>query len=211
MLRAHVGFLLAGAGLILLNAVSPVIASLLERFDLAGGIEHVCILNAAYYFLAILLPFVLYTGRGATESLRLDGISFGQMMLGVAAALLCVLEANAIAGVWTIVLETLGFTPPPTTIPMNDSGDLMTAVIAIAVMPGICEELLFRGVVLTAYERGGTRRAIILSSVLFATLHGSIQGLPVQLLIGILLGYAAAATVVVFISAVAEAYCSKQP
>ena len=47
---------------------------------------------------------------------------------------------------------------------------------------------MFRGVVLRGYERYGSRKAIIISSLLFASLHGSVQGFPGQLLMGLVLG-----------------------
>jgi hypothetical protein len=48
--------------------------------------------------------------------------------------------------------------------------------------------------VLGAYERGGTRKAIFISAVMFSVLHGSVQGLPVQLIIGVILGFAVCST-----------------
>lgn len=103
---------------------------------------------------------------------------------------MCVLLANSLSALWSILLEAAGLTLYGSDIPVNNVSELMLAVIAVAVLPGICEELLFRGVVLGAYEKGGTFRAILISAVLFSGLHGSVQGLPVQFIIGLILGLA---------------------
>ena len=72
-------------------------------------------------------------------------------------------------------------------VPMNRA-ELSICILYMAVFPGICEELLFRGVMLPAFERNGTRHAILVSGALFALLHGSLQGLPVHFMMGLLLG-----------------------
>ena len=43
--------------------------------------------------------------------------------------------------------------------------------IAYAVIPAICEELIFRGILCHEYEKGGVVRAIVFSSLFFAMLH----------------------------------------
>ena len=53
----------------------------------------------------------------------------------------------------------------------------------------MCEELLFRGFVLAAWETRGTRFAIGVTAALFMLLHGNILGLPVYLALGLLIGY----------------------
>ena len=40
-----------------------------------------------------------------------------------------------------------------------------------------------------AWERRGTKTALMITSVLFALLHGTILGLPTQLIMGLVLGY----------------------
>ena len=61
--------------------------------------------------------------------------------------------------------------------------------LLIALTPAICEEALFRGVMLKAYENRGTMRAIFISAILFALIHLSIIRFAGPLLIGILSGY----------------------
>ena len=52
------------------------------------------------------------------------------------------------------------------TIPSN-----LYLIIAYAIIPAICEEFIFRGILCHEYERGGVVRAVVFSSVFFAMLH----------------------------------------
>ena len=191
ILRANASFLLAGAGLILLNVLSPSLVRFMRSIgvQLSGG-GLVCFLDCIYYIPCIFLPACSYAVRKGGAGLRLGPVSFTQMLQCLAAAFLCVLLANSLSALWSILLEAMGLTLYSADIPINSASELMIAVFAVAVLPGICEELLFRGVVLGAYEKGGTRRGVLVSAVLFSVLHGSVQGLPVQLTIGLILGLA---------------------
>ncbi|MHC1695181.1 MAG: CPBP family glutamic-type intramembrane protease [Eubacteriales bacterium] len=64
-------------------------------------------------------------------------------------------------------------------------------VLAFAIIPAACEELLFRGVVLAEYQKYGGGIAVVISAALFATIHFSLQGFAVYFLAGLLLGAAA--------------------
>jgi sodium transport system permease protein len=63
------------------------------------------------------------------------------------------------------------------------------AFLAIAVAPGICEEVAFRGFILTAISRGGrTTLAIVLSAVAFGVMHLIPQQVFNASLLGLVLG-----------------------
>ena len=159
-----------------------------------GYADLVLLLNAIYYLPCVFLPVCINALRHNGAGLRLGPVSFGQMLMCMVLAYLCVMLANAVGGLWSILLETAGLQLYGADVELDNSAELIKGIFAMAVLPGICEELLFRGTVLTAYERGGTRRALIVSTLLFASLHGSLQGLPVQLIIGVVLGCVACFT-----------------
>ncbi|HPS37840.1 MAG TPA: ABC transporter permease subunit/CPBP intramembrane protease [Candidatus Cloacimonadota bacterium] len=61
--------------------------------------------------------------------------------------------------------------------------------LIIAVAPGFCEEILFRGFLIRFFEKNGPVVAVVVSALLFATFHlDPFRFLPV-LLLGLLLGY----------------------
>ncbi|MDY0151470.1 MAG: ABC transporter permease subunit/CPBP intramembrane protease [Candidatus Cloacimonas sp.] len=67
--------------------------------------------------------------------------------------------------------------------------NLWKVFLVMAVTPGICEELLFRGFMMRFFEKNGAKMAVIISALLFAAFHlDPFRFLPVFLL-GLLLGY----------------------
>ena len=55
----------------------------------------------------------------------------------------------------------------------------MYLLVAYAIIPAICEEFVFRGILCYEYENGGVLRAVIFSSLFFAMLHFN----PVNILV----------------------------
>lgn len=64
-------------------------------------------------------------------------------------------------------------------------------VIMIALIPGIGEELLFRGVILKIFRRwtNNVHLAVIISAILFSALHMQFYGFLPRMVLGLLLGY----------------------
>lgn len=61
-------------------------------------------------------------------------------------------------------------------------------LLSMVIIPAVCEELLFRGVILAEYRSLGQGNAILISAICFAMLHFSVTNFPVYLFVGILLG-----------------------
>lgn len=59
--------------------------------------------------------------------------------------------------------------------------------VAYAILPAICEEFVFRGILCFEYENGGVARAVLFSSVFFALLHFNPINIPTYLLSGAIL------------------------
>ena len=69
-------------------------------------------------------------------------------------------------------------------------GPLENAVqlLAVAVIPAAAEEIFFRGALLTnLLQRGSRTQALLLTTAMFALMHGSLPGLPGHLLISLML------------------------
>lgn len=143
------------------------------------------------YIGVMLLPLWGYILSRPEEraAFRLSRPKIAHAALALPCAAVGFLAANFTTTLWLLLLEQLGWNAPVTDA---FTGSIMLDVVMIALLPGICEELLFRGMILGAYERRGTWRAIWISALLFAGLHGSVAGFPAQLMLGLALGYAAA-------------------
>ena len=69
-----------------------------------------------------------------------------------------------------------------------ESGGLWAVLLVIAVIPAVCEELAFRGFILSGLRRGGHKwTAIVVSSIFFAATHAIFQQSLVAFAVGIVL------------------------
>lgn len=192
---AAAAYLIAVAGLALISVLyGPITRAASALFPglSAHGVELVA--QLAYYLPFMLLPALLLARRGGAEDAARLTRPVGPVgMLGVAAlALAGLLFVQYLSVLWTMLMEALNvpLLDMSPTLPDNVP-DAMLMVIYYAALPGVCEEVFFRGAMLGAFERVGTRRAVALTAVLFTLIHGSIEGFPAQLLLGLMLGYLA--------------------
>ena len=83
---------------------------------------------------------------------------------------------------------------------MLGDNSFIVALIAFAILPAICEEVLFRGFLITAFKgKKSAFRPVILSSILFGIMHiDFIRMIPTAIL-GLTLGYAVYNTSSIFI------------
>lgn len=64
-------------------------------------------------------------------------------------------------------------------------------MVTIAVLPAVCEEFLHRGLILQGTKHMGFKKAILVSAILFALLHFSIQKVFYAFVVGLILGLVA--------------------
>ena len=147
--------------------------------------------NAAYYLPFVLLPAAAYLllRPEVRPSARLNPLPLLPTLSVILLALLSVYAASALAALWQLLTNALGLPAIGGAPVVESSGELMLAIVAVAALPAACEELLFRGLVMPAWESRGTYFAIGVSSALFALLHGNVTGLPAYLLVGAVSGY----------------------
>lgn len=140
----------------------------------------------------IALPAVLYgriRGGEFTSSLRLSFCSLPSLIFAVTASL-CMIFCNLLINFLRV---RLGGSFSPYTfyrldLPLADGpGQTAAALLAFALIPALCEELLFRGIVLKEYEEQGVFHAVFFSTLLFAVSHDSLEKLPEYLISGCIL------------------------
>ena len=72
------------------------------------------------------------------------------------------------------------------------SADLGLLILCVAAVPAVCEELAFRGFILSGCRNlGNNWRAIVVSAIFFGVTHGFLQQSINACLLGIVLGYLA--------------------
>lgn len=190
---ANSWYLFAAAGQTIVGYAVTLAAQLLGLFGLSFSGTGISSAASAIYELVVLaLPVVWYAARheGVGQSMRLNPPNPNMLALSAITALIGVLAVNCLSTWWLLLIESLGGRLYSSGVPVPTTPDeLRRSILLVGVIPGICEELFFRGGLMGAWERRGTKQALVLTSLLFALLHGSIFGLPTQLIMGFVLGY----------------------
>ena len=159
------------------------------------------------YFSVVILQMMIFILPGAIwckfsgdkymTGLRLRMIKADSILITISAAAL-IASGSLLLGVLFGGLESLSnnFSLYDTFI-SKDQGTIpnkIYLVMAYAVLPAICEEFIFRGIICHEYEKGGVLRAVIISSLFFALLHFNLQNLPMYLFSGLILAMTLYAT-----------------
>ena len=190
LFMANAWYLLTAASL---WALPQLLAYLTKFIHRTWGVElPLTLYSGGIYCLLMALPVILYAADkpGLSLSLRLRDprphVPPLAILSGVTGAFFC----DRLGECWARLISLVGgqIARAPAAPPQGWA-EMAGALFGFALLPGLCEELLFRGGMLGAWERRGTERALVVSSLAFAALHGSVQGLPVQLLLGFSLGW----------------------
>ena len=105
-------------------------------------------------------------------------VIFGLPVIGV---------LNAIA--LGIIRLIFGKNLPIVQIHIPDLPALLIIILIAGVFAGVCEEVLFRGLIIKGYAKLGVVGSIALSSILFGILHRDIQKAVSTMLLGALFGF----------------------
>lgn len=143
--------------------------------------------------LIFLIPGLIYCklrGTTFTERLRLHFPHPSHILLLVA-ALVALITGGLLLGVISGGIDTLdkGFTLYDTFSAKsgNTTNEVLYLLLAYAVLPAICEEFVYRGILCATLEPRGLLPAVLYSALAFGMLHFEITHLPVYVFAGLLL------------------------
>jgi sodium transport system permease protein len=180
------------------------VGTLLQTRDLVRGL-----LVSLWVLLPILATStaaLAWSGGRVTELLSLRRPSVPSLLAG-----LCLGAGLVIPMVKGFAPLQSRFLPSPEALFQPLSGPLeklsvLSTFLLLAVSPGICEELTFRGVFLGTMRRlGSTRGAVLVSAAFFALIHLSVFRFLPTFLLGILLATVVVRTGSIFASMVLHA------
>lgn len=184
--------LFAASGLFLLAAIGLWLTSAVHTFDLSAFSEEAkgLLVSLCYYAPFVILPATVWAGRrgDVQRALRLNSIRFSEMLTACFAAILSLMVVQNATTLWMVLWQRLGLNVfTDSYVRPANASELMLSVISAAIIAPIGEELLFRGAMLSAWERKGQRAAVMVTAVLFAMLHGSVIGLPGEIFGGMMM------------------------
>ncbi len=136
----------------------------------------------------ILLPailFVRFKRLPVAEALGWRRVSPGIALLGVVVG---VTGWGVAAGIHEMLRPLLGDPPEIKAFAAQTLPELLLLLLCGAVLPGLCEESLFRGAIQGVLRRKGSRKAVLITAVLFALYHVSPWILVPGFFLGVVLG-----------------------
>lgn len=156
--------------------------------DFTSSTLGICILSVINEFSMFITPFLyskikgekLYVGVGLNKRL---GIKRTGLALGLAIA--TVMAFAPLANAFVALIIKSGYdTSSMTSLAINSWGTYVVGIIFLCALPAVCEEFLYRGMISRALGDKGMIFGILMSSLLFALMHGS----PIQLVHQFFLG-----------------------
>lgn len=170
---------------IILQSLGKTSSQITAFFNSAVGY----LLQAIFMNIAFVLIFIWYYKRIDKQNLfskpdkptlKYFGIC---ILIGVASLFLL----SGTLNYFQILLNKIGLNPSTLTYELNTPLNYIISLISLAIIPAICEELIFRGVILNSLRHKGPNFAIALSSIIFAMFHFSASQLIYPICFGIIL------------------------
>ncbi|MGO1369172.1 MAG: CPBP family glutamic-type intramembrane protease [Senegalia sp. (in: firmicutes)] len=143
-------------------------------------------------YILVLLPVIIFLkvkGYSIKKVLRLNKIKFKDILLVIFITILLYPVAAFVNSIMLIIVSLFGELKP-TPIPTPSSASFyLLGLFVIAITPGICEEIMFRGLIMSGYSSKGYKKAIFISAFLFGIFHFNIQNLLGPIFLGIVFGF----------------------
>lgn len=159
-----------------------------ERIEAMTFLLILAILTAT----VIGLPMLIYIIRRNVDYkaiFRLYPVETEELILVAGLAFLGYPVVTGLNIIWHSLISYIGTPIVPLFPPITSLIEFIVAIIVIGIFPSVFEELMFRGIMLRAYERLGKYAAIAITGIMFGFLHMSFANFPVLILLGIVLGY----------------------
>lgn len=155
--------------------------------------------NLMYYYIALalsqltmLLIFILFNKFNKTNGLKECEIKFNlnikQILIVVASGLVALFAFSPLVNLIEGILLKCGYNVGSTfDLTFNNFGIFSLAVLVLGIMPAICEELIFRGIIMHGYKQFPKKTIVLITAFLFMIMHLNIEQTIYQFVLGMLL------------------------
>ena len=182
--------ILVNLGAQLLGSVALVIAGAVSgKTGVSSVLNYVLMALLQAGFLLTNALFVKKSDRGLAFPVR--ALKWYDILLGVLAAGICVFCFIFPAQWFAVLLEKIGYNFS-TEIPLDGALDVTLCVIVTVIIAPVCEELVFRGALLTGLtKKFGVIPSVILSGLAFSLMHMNPEQTVYQFFMGCACAYLA--------------------
>jgi len=143
-------------------------------------------------FLLILLPvliYCIYHRLNIKETFRFKSPGMMPVILIVLSSVPAYFVALFLNNIVAYLLQFIGKLPEQSIPIPSTVSELFIGILIIAVSPALCEEMLHRGLMLRAYERRGSYKAVFFTAIFFGLFHFDLTNLVGPIFLGLMIGY----------------------
>lgn len=152
---------------------------------------------AVYYSLSSLTLLATFFVFNKVRKKRITTCAKIEFKFGLKNLLVCICLSlivlfgfNYFINLLTYLMSLAGYKPDASMpLPLNNVGWLFVNLFVLALVPAVCEELMYRGIILNGLRSKGTHFAVLISALIFAVAHGSAMQFFYQFILGAVLGY----------------------
>lgn len=182
---------------VLISVLAPILLIVIQMIPLGSSRADNLLYQLAYiviYAASFLLPVGLYflLARGEDGGSIVGAPALPGRCVPLILATLGVIVPASYLNQWFVyLLEQIGIPglPLDTMIYFYYPEDAVLFHITLVLVPAFCEELLFRGVILSRLLPYGRTSAILISAVTFGLMHGNHEQLFYATIAGVMLGW----------------------
>ncbi len=115
-------------------------------------------------------------------------INLKYLLVTIVLSLVCVFGMSNFVNLFDALIAKIGFVGSYSLpLPLDNFGYLVLNLFLLAVLPSICEELVFRGVIFSGLKQYGDMKAVFLSATLFMLVHSSVEQTVYPFFVGVVL------------------------
>lgn len=177
-------------------------ASTFADISSLGQRDNVFLAVIILQIVIFIIPGIVYCklrGSAFTPAVRFNGFGLQKLWFTICSFFVLAFGSALVKlGLYSVGYYSQQYTLYSEYLPNDASSvkNIIYIMIAIAIIPAVTEEFIFRGVILGQYTAMGTKSttAVLLSATMFAMLHFNIYQFPVYFFGGIVLGFVALTT-----------------
>ncbi len=141
----------------------------------------------------VLCVFIIAKNRRnrAINELRIKKApSFLQIVLCLGISLICIFGFSSLTNCFLQLLYNMGYSSIASDIVIADFGSYILYTVLVCVLPALCEEILFRGLIFSGLKKISPSVGVLGSAFLFMIMHGSPDQTVHQFILGVILALA---------------------
>lgn len=144
--------------------------------------------------LAFLLTFIFVNRVNKVNWKTATGIknkiNFVNVIVCILISFVCVFFVMNFVNLFDALVSLTGFKGNyDLPLPIDSIWWLLLNLIVMALLPAICEELVFRGIIFNGLKDYGKIKAVFFSALLFMLMHGGIEQTVYPFIVGVVLGF----------------------